>query len=48
VTKRLPYFGHISVDFGTVMMNFGAITSLSGFCMTDVLLLRALSIVGSL
>ena len=30
------------------MMNFGAVTSLSGFMMTDVLALRSLSIVGSL
>lgn len=48
VTKSMPYFGRISIDFGTVMMNFGAITSLTGFCMTDVLFLRTLSIVGSL
>ena len=37
----------LSVDVGTLMLNFGAITSLSGFMMTDILYLRCLSIVGS-
>jgi hypothetical protein len=48
ITRSFPYFGRIHIDFGTFMMNFGAITSLTGFMMTDVLLLRSLSIVGSL
>jgi len=47
VTNKLPGLGVVEVDFGTVMMNFGAITSLSGFMMSDVIYLRALSIVGS-
>ena len=37
-----------TLDFGTFMLNFGAISSLSGFMMSDILHLRALSIVGSL
>ena len=48
VTRQLPYLGRVTIDFGTSMMNFGAITSLTGFMMTDVLKLRTLSIVGSL
>jgi len=36
------------LDFGTLMLNFGAITSLTGFMMTDVLYLRSMSIVGSI
>jgi CRP-like cAMP-binding protein len=48
VTRQLPYLGNVSIDFGTTMMNLGAITSLAGFMMTDVLLLRTLSIFGSM
>jgi hypothetical protein len=48
VTRKLPFVGNVTIDFGTAMMNFGAVTSLSGFCMTDVLLLRGLSVMGSL
>jgi len=48
VTRKLPYFGLVQIDFGTTMMNFGAITSLSGFMMSEVLYLRGLSIIGSL
>jgi len=47
ITSHLPYFGRIHIDFGTSMLNFGAITSLSGFMMTDVLWLRSLSCLGS-
>jgi len=47
VTTKLPRLGAVELDFGTLMMNFGAITSLSGFMMTDVIYLRALSMVGS-
>ena len=47
VTRPLPLMGRVTIDFGTTMMNFGAITSLTGFVMTDVLYLRTLSIVGS-
>ena len=39
--------GRVEIDFGTSMMNFGAITSLTGFVCTDVLYLRSLSILGS-
>jgi hypothetical protein len=46
-TRSLPYIGQLEIDFGTTMMNFGAITSLSGFVCTDVLYLRSLSILGS-
>ena len=47
ITRTLPYFGSCKIDFGTTMMNFGAIVSLTGFACTDVLLLRVFSIVGS-
>ena len=46
-TPPLPLVGRCSIDFGTCMLNLGAITSLSGFLMTDVLWLRSLSVVGS-
>lgn len=36
------------IDWGTVVMNVGAISGLCGFMMSDVLYLRALSICGSL
>jgi hypothetical protein len=48
ITRPLPYFGCCKIDYGTTMMNFGAIVSLTGFALTDVLLLRTFSIVGSL
>jgi hypothetical protein len=48
LTRPLPYFGRVQIDFGTSMMNFGAITSLTGFAMSDILYLRSLSIMGSL
>ena len=47
ITRRLPYLGSVTIDFGTSMMNLGAVTSLTGFMMTDVILLRTLSIFGS-
>ena len=34
-------------DPGKMIMNFGAIASLTGFMMTDVMYLRSLSVVGS-
>ena len=34
-------------DPGKIIMNFGAIASLTGFMMTDVMYLRALSVLGS-
>jgi hypothetical protein len=37
-----------SRDKGLILMNVGAVASLSGFCMTDVLSLRMLNICGSL
>jgi hypothetical protein len=48
LTRPFPYFGRVEIDFGTSMMNFGAITSLTGFAMSDILYLRSLSIMGSL
>jgi hypothetical protein len=35
-------------DKGLILMNLGAVASLSGFCMTDVLSLRLLNICGTL
>lgn len=35
-------------DKGLILMNLGAVASLSGFCMTDVLNLRLLNICGTL
>ena len=37
-----------NLDFGTVIMNLGAVSGLCGFMMSDVLYLRMLSICGSL
>jgi hypothetical protein len=48
LTRPLPFVGRVQIDFGTAMMNFGAITSLTGFAMSDILYLRSLSIMGSL
>jgi hypothetical protein len=48
ITCRLPLLGSFKIDFGTAMMNIGALKPLTGFMMTDVLLLRTLSIFGSL
>lgn len=48
LTRPFPYVGRVQIDFGTSMMNFGAITSLTGFAMSDILYLRSLSIIGSL
>jgi hypothetical protein len=40
--RRLPF----NLDAGTLIMNAGSIAALSGFMMSDVLMLRVLSIFG--